>query len=242
MFQEYLPFKNLPGSFSTNDGTIDFYLRVRTLINKKKIVLDLGASDAGWFNSKKNIRIRKKTQYLKNDVKFFYSADIESSVLKNKTSHKNLIIINNKIPLKKNSVDIIISDWTFEHVENVKVFYKEINRVLKKGGTLCARTPHKYNYFAILNSFLEGRPSKEKLLLKSQPRRKSDDYWKSFYRLNTLYKIKKIFNNFKSNSFIFVPDPSYYFGSKYLFYIFKLIHLIAPKFFSGILILFLQKK
>ena len=32
----YNPFNNLPGKFSTNDGTIDFYLRVRTFLNKKK--------------------------------------------------------------------------------------------------------------------------------------------------------------------------------------------------------------
>ena len=34
--------EKLPGKFSPNDGTIDFYLRIRTLINKNKVVLDLG--------------------------------------------------------------------------------------------------------------------------------------------------------------------------------------------------------
>ena len=31
------PFETLPGKFSTNDGTIDFYLRVRTFIKKNSI-------------------------------------------------------------------------------------------------------------------------------------------------------------------------------------------------------------
>ena len=38
----FKPNEKLPGKFSINDGTLDFYLRVRTIINKKKIVLDLG--------------------------------------------------------------------------------------------------------------------------------------------------------------------------------------------------------
>ena len=95
------PFKNLPGKFSTNDGTIDFYLRVRTLINKKKIVLDLGAGEGIWFNDKSNIKIRKSIQYLKKDVKKLYAVDIDKSVLKNKSSHKNLLIKKDFIPLKK---------------------------------------------------------------------------------------------------------------------------------------------
>ena len=28
----YDPFINLPGKFSVNDGTIDFYLRIKTII------------------------------------------------------------------------------------------------------------------------------------------------------------------------------------------------------------------
>ena len=38
----YDPFINLPGKFSVNDGTIDFYLRIRTIINKKKNNLRFG--------------------------------------------------------------------------------------------------------------------------------------------------------------------------------------------------------
>ena len=185
------PFKNLPGKFSTNDGTIDFYLRVRTLINKKKIVLDLGAGEGIWFNDKSNIKIRKSIQYLKKDVKKLYTADIDKSVLKNESSHKNLLIKKNLIPLKKNSIDIIICDWVFEHIENPITFYTEINRVLKKGGVLCARTPHKFNYFSIASYILEGSNLKDLLLKKIQPGRK--EYFKSFYRLNTRNRINKIF-------------------------------------------------
>ena len=44
----------LPGKFSTNDGSIDFYLRIRNLIDKKKVVLDLGAGRGDWYLGNKN--------------------------------------------------------------------------------------------------------------------------------------------------------------------------------------------
>ena len=50
------PYKNLPGKFSPNDGTIDFYLRIRSLINKKKIVF----SGVGKTESELKFAIEKK--------------------------------------------------------------------------------------------------------------------------------------------------------------------------------------
>ena len=47
------PSKNMVGGFTDNDGTIDFYLRVNSLINKDSIVLDLGAGRAAWYEDDK---------------------------------------------------------------------------------------------------------------------------------------------------------------------------------------------
>ena len=235
----YDPFINLPGKFSVNDGTIDFYLRIRTIINKKKIILDLGAGEGYWLKDKKNSKLRKSIQYLKKDVKKLYAADIDKAIFKNKSSHKNLLIKKNVIPLKNNSVDIIICDWVFEHIDNPTLFFTEINRVLKKNGYICARTPHKYNYFSLVSNILEGSNFKDFLLKKIQPGRK--EYFKSFYKLNTKNKIDKIFKRYSKKIFIFTPDPAYYFNLKIFYYFFKIIHLIFPKFFSGILICFLKK-
>ena len=37
------------GDFFQNDGTIDFYLRIRTLINENSSILDYGAGRAKWY-------------------------------------------------------------------------------------------------------------------------------------------------------------------------------------------------
>ena len=234
------PFEKLPGKFSTNDGTIDFYLRVRTFIKKNSIVVDLGAGKGEWVTTNKNLKIRKQIQFIKKDVKKLYAADIDPAVLKNKSSSKNFLIKNNKLPFKKNSIDLIISDWTFEHIENPNMFYKEINRVLKRKGILCFRTPHKYNYFALINKLVEGKSIKDILLYKAQPER--GNYFKSFYKLNSIKDIKKIFSNYKFNYLLFKPDPAYFFGSKILFYFFLFIHGVLPRVFVAIIYGFLEKK
>ena len=232
-------YKNIPGGFSPNDGTIDFYLRVRAYTNKNTTVLDLGAGIGDWFLDKKRNKTTRSIQYLKHDVKKIIGADVDKIVVKNKSTHKNVIIKKN-IPYKKNSFDLIICDWVFEHIEYPKTFYNEINRVLKKGGILCARTPHKFCYLAIISNLLEGSKVKDFILKKAQPGR--GRYFKSFYRLNTRNKINKIFLNYTNNSFIYTPDPSYFFNSKILFYLMNKIHFLLPKFFSGVLYSFLKKK
>lgn len=42
----YKPCANMVGGFSENDGTIDFYLRINSLIDETSVVLDLGAGRA----------------------------------------------------------------------------------------------------------------------------------------------------------------------------------------------------
>jgi|TARA_B110000238_G_C16111463_1_gene432862 2-polyprenyl-3-methyl-5-hydroxy-6-metoxy-1,4-benzoquinol methylase len=235
----YKPNEKLPGKFSINDGTLDFYLRVRTIINKKKIVLDLGAGKGVWFQNKNNIELIQSIQYLKPHVKKLYGADMDPIILRNKSTDENLLIKNNIIPLKNSSIDIIICDWVFEHIQYPKIFYKEINRVLKRNGTLCLRTPHKFSYMSLISNLLEGSIIKDWLLKKTQPGRKK--YFRSFYKINTQHKINKVFKNYSNNTFIIKPDPGYYFNSKIVYILLQIMHSITPKFFSGVIIGFLKK-
>jgi hypothetical protein len=45
---KYNPNSKFVGGFTNNDGTIDFYLRVKALANENSVVLDLGAGRAAW--------------------------------------------------------------------------------------------------------------------------------------------------------------------------------------------------
>ena len=235
----FTPYSGLPGGYSVTDGTIDFYSRVKTLINENMTVLDLGAGRAEWYEDDK-IPHRKNTRLLKGHVKEVVAADVDKVVLTNRCSDRQIIIENNTIPLEDNSVDLIVCDYVFEHVVSPEEFAWEINRVLKTNGWLCARTPHKYNYVSIIARIIKN--SKHASILKLvQPFRKEVDVFPTTYKLNELRQINKIFDNYSKYSFLYKTDPDYYFGKKTVYYFFKFLLHIMPKFLSANIFVFLRK-
>lgn len=68
----------------------------------------------------------------------------------------------NEIPLKSNSVDIVVSLEVIEHIADAEYFVQEINRILKPGGILILSTPnvgfvlHRINYFLYAEVHQEG--------------------------------------------------------------------------------------
>lgn len=73
-----------------------------------------------------------------------------------------------KIPVKDDSIDVVVSFETIEHIKNYKQFLTEIKRVLKADGTLVISTPNDKE-FAEGNHFHYHefqRPELEKLLKK----------------------------------------------------------------------------
>ena len=234
------PSKNMVGNFTDNDGTIDFYLRVNSLVNSDSIVLDLGAGRASWFEDD-NCETRKNIRLLKGKVKQVIAADVDPVVLKNKSSDKQIIIKRGKLEVETQSVDLIIADFVLEHIDNPSEFFSQINSCLKKGGWFCARTPHKYSYVSIGASIV-GNRIHSNFLKSIQPKRKEIDVFPTRYKMNLKNDIAKTFVDWENRTFIYRSEPSYYFGNKILFNIQNVLHRIFPAFFSGNLFVFVQKK
>ena len=102
------PSENMVGGFTNNDGTIDFYLRVKSLITEDATVLDLGAGRAAWFEED-TCQTRRNIQLMVGKVKHVIAADIDEAVLLNRASDKQLVIKKNEIGIAPNSVDLIIA-------------------------------------------------------------------------------------------------------------------------------------
>ena len=104
----------------------------------------------------------------------------------------------------------------------------------------CARTPHKYSYVAVLARLVKNS-SHNRVLSKAQPGRKSEDIFPTQYRLNTLADLSKNFSGFVNHSYIFQPDPAYYFGSEFVYSFLSKAHRLMPKIFSGNIMVFMRK-
>lgn len=226
------------GGYTENDGTIDFYSRINTLINENSNVLDYGAGRGAWINS--SCEYRKEIRTLKGKVKRVYACDLDDAIYLNKTVDEVLDFKNGKVSAPDGFFDIIIADYVLEHIQDPKMFYKEINRLLKNGGWLCARTPHKYNYVSIFASLINNKYH-SKALKYIQPNRKEEDVFNTFYRLNTLRKINSYFTSYLDKSFIHISDPSYFFGNRIIFYSINFIHKLLVRPLKGTLFIYKQK-
>jgi SAM-dependent methyltransferase len=230
---------NMIGGFAVNDGTIDFYLRINYLIKKTDVVLDLGAGRAAWYEDDR-CETRRNLRLLKDKVAKVIAADVNLAVMNNRASDEQIIMEDGVLNLPNNSVDLVIADYVLEHVDNSKEFSNQVNRVLKSGGWLCARTPHKYCYVAIAASLIRNFDH-SKFLRYVQPSRKEVDIFPTRYKLNTLDDVGKNFSGWKSSTFIFRANPAYYFGSKFIYKLQSVVHGFLPSFLCGNLFIFVQK-
>ena len=235
----FKPGENLLGGYHELDGTIEFYGRINAILKKSDSVLDLGAGRGSWYSTD-NCSYRREIHDLKKKVKYLVGIDIDDAVLENPTTHKNLTMSENKIPLEDNSMDIIFADWVLEHVQNPNKFTSEIDRVLKPGGIFCARTPHKYKYVSLFASLIKNKYHL-KLLKYIQPQRKEQDTFPTAYKLNTLQGIKKKFKNYKNFSYLYTSHPSYYANNQLLFKLFNWFHKILPTVMVSEIFVFLKK-
>ena len=233
------PGENLLGGFHGLDGTIEFYGRINAILKKSDSVLDLGAGRGSWYSTD-NCSYRREIHDLKKKVKYLVGIDIDDAVLENPTTHKNLTMSENKIPLEDNSMDIIVADWVLEHVQNPNEFISEIDRILKPGGIFCARTPHKYKYVSLFASLIKNKIYL-KLLKFIQPQRKERDIFPTAYKLNTLQTIRRKFKNYKDFSYLYTSHPSYYAENQILFKLFAFFHKVLPAVMVSEIFVFSQK-
>ncbi len=92
------------------------------------------------------------TKLISNKANKVYGIDVDPNAIVYAKKHyaaKNIEYISGdgvSIPLKNNSVDIVICYETIEHIEKYEKFMTEINRILKKSGQLLLSTPNEIEY------------------------------------------------------------------------------------------------
>lgn len=234
----YRPEDRFFGGFTPNDGTIEFYGRIKALARSDHVVLDFGAGRGAWFEDDVCV-YRRETQALKGHVREVIAADIDEVVVGNRSSDRN-VVIKDTVPLPDASVDIIIADYVLEHVQDPVAFANEVRRLLKPSGFFCARTPHKYCYVAIAARMIPNAKHAN-YLRDLQPNRKSEDVFPTHYKMNTISDINKYFGGFEDSSYTFRTDPAYFLGNRTIYKVLEAVHHVTPSFFSGNIFAFLRK-
>src|SRR5262249_1209732 len=147
------------------------------------------------------------------------------------------------IPLPDKSINLIISDFTFEHIEDPAHAANELNRVLVPGGWICVRTPNRYGYVALAN-LLAPEFLRMRVLRLAQPNREARDVFRPFYRLNTSKALRVYFKptHYEHYMYSWDAEPAYHANSRALYRLFLITHRLTPPSLRTLLLFFLRKK
>ncbi|SDG41758.1 glycosyltransferase [Desulfosporosinus hippei] len=146
---EFTGERYIPDSVHDSELELEHLQRYYSITNlvKDKIVVD-AASGEGYGSD-----------ILAHWATTVYGIDISDEAVmqaKQKYTQENLHFIKasiESIPLEDNSVDVVVSFETIEHIDEAtqRVFLKELKRVLKKTGVLIISTPNKEVYSDMSN-------------------------------------------------------------------------------------------
>lgn len=235
--------ENAVAGFSRWDGTVQFYQRVRALLAPDQVVLDFGAGRGAAYYEDSSC-YRKGLRDLRGEGRRIIGADVDPAVCSNPWMDESVVIdITAPLPFSDSAFDLILSDSTFEHVKDETRIATELDRILKVGGWICARTPNRHGYIAVANRIVPGRVGNS-LVRSAQPGRKTQDIFPAHYRMNTLRKLQMLFptSRYDHMSFAFDSEPRYHFNSRAMFYLLLGLHGLTPPAFRNTLMVYMRKR
>lgn len=188
----------------TRDGTKAFYGWIRAHTGPSSVLLNLGAGPP----------TESPPRIFKGEVARVVGADIDPVVLNNPELDEARLIIDDRLPFDDARFDLIVSDFTFEHVDRPDAFLAEARRVLKPGGSLFFRTPNLYHYVALI-SYCTPHWFHELVANRARGLEAGAHApWPTRYRMNTAPALRRLSRRAGFNSIEvrhFEPEPRYLF-------------------------------
>jgi len=239
--QRFHPEARVSG-FSHLDQEVAFFTQIAALLRPTDVVLDFGAGRGEWFYDDPS-RYRRWIQNFRGRCAHVDGCDVDPVVLENESLDAAALLEPGKpLPYEDGRFDLIISRYVFEHVPDPEWAARELLRVTKPGGWICAMTPNKWGYVAIAARMVPNGLHRRVLRL-IQPHRKEVDVFPTHYRLNTPGAARRHFGT-RADVFHYRSSavPSYHFGSGLLFRLQALLHRILPRVLDLGLHLFIRKR
>ena len=231
------------GGFSSLDGTIEFYTRINALLESDMNVLNFGAG-RGAALTESECNYKKQLMTLRGKAAHVIACDIDDVVLNNPGADEVIVAQRDKpLPFNDGAFDLIVSDYVFEHIEDPELVSAELQRILKPGGWICARTPNKYSLISLVTRLVHN--SQHPMILSwAQPDRKMIDVFPTVFKLNSKRDIARWFPSETFDSFIYryEAEPSYFFTRSTIFALMLLINQFSPPVMKSSLFIFLRKK
>lgn len=234
-------------NFSKLDGTIIFFSFVKAAIKRAqaKRVMDFGAGRGQVFHDRHRPEaslFKLELMDLRTEGSEVWACDVDPVVAQHPVSDHQIVIgADGLLPFEDNFFDVIVSDVTFEHVANPDVVAAELQRVLRPGGYVCARTPNKYGYVTLAARIVPNRHH-VKVLESVAPVKEAQDVFPTVFKMNTVRDIRRLFAGCDVHYYRDSAGPSYYFNNGIIYRLFMVVHKLLPNVMATSLCLLLQKR
>ncbi len=227
------------GGFSDVDGTIAFHARVNALIEPHMVILEVGCGRGAPRLEK--VKYRRDLRIYKGKVKTYIGIDVDEGARENPYLDEFRLITDNW-PVENESIDLCICESVLEHISDIDHFFSEFNRVLKKDGLLCMRTPNLLNYIHLIAYIIPSRFHAD-ILKKAQSGRREEDVFPTYYKCNTIRKLRRTLetHGFKAVVYGYEAEPRYLQFSKFAYFLGVLHQRYAPRMFKSSIFVFSQK-
>lgn len=235
------PETNVSG-FPHKDQEVAFFTQVAALLRPGHVILDFGAG-RGEFVHNDPSSYRVWLQNFRGRCVHVDGCDPDPIVADNPTLDAAKVIKSgDPLPYEDDRFDLIVSRYVFEHIEDPRWMAKELLRVLKPGGWICAMTPNKWGYVALASQILPNR-FHARALSRVQPGRRAMDVFPTVYRLNRPSAVRRAFGaGVDIFHYSTSAVPSYNFDSVLLMRLLQLLHRLTPPMFDVGLRFFIRKR
>jgi SAM-dependent methyltransferase len=227
--------------FTKSDGTVLFYNFVKAAMCQMEAerVLDFGAGRGGPLRT--SVEWRRELQDLRQFGAEVWAADVDPVVTSHPASHHQVVLeLGAPLPFADGFFDLIVSDWTFEHIEEPEQAASELLRILRPGGVICARTSNRYGYVKLAASAVPNKLH-TKVLRFIQPDREHKDVFPTAYKMGSVRQIRALFPKCEVSWYRDNSEPAYYFGSPALYRLFLALHWLLPASLATSVCFFIRK-
>ena len=235
------PERSVTGS-SRYDGTLTFYAFVKSIMCDldARRVMDFGAG-RGAPLLREERRWRRDLMDLRQYGADVYACDIDPAERSHGFSYHQIVLDGERLPFPDGFFDMIVSDVTFEHVQEPEKVAAELVRILRPGGMICARTPNRYGYPKFFTGLVPNRLHAKALRFVQPGGRTSEDIFPTAFKMNSVRQVRRLFKGCEVSWYRDSAEPSYYFGSEVLYRAFLLLHKLLPNAMATSLCLFIRK-
>jgi SAM-dependent methyltransferase len=206
------------------------------------VVLDLGAG-RGRGAVDDAVDYRRQLRVLRGKCQRVIGVDVDPAVRDNPgLDDAHVIGPNARLPLHDASVDLVVSDMTFEHIDQPQYIADELSRVLRPGGWICARTPNRWGYIGVGANLIPNRWHVA-LLKFLQPQRKAADVFPTTYKINTKHALRRYFPTdvYEHHTYGHAPEPAYFADVELAWSVVLLLDRITPEYMAPFWLIFLHK-